>query len=192
MGYMYDAIHNTVRHDGKDDDDDRRGVIKDGERLRVRMTAMDSTQRAIASNDHDDNVELIDRQEMQDWDKAQLSARWKGGLEPGDRVRIGDKLMVVTGRNPANGKVQLSDASTSAQDAATIKQEARDAYERDLQNAWRNKSAADAEPGDSCTINGAPGRWCLESGKMVCRPIKSSKEHEWAVAGPLSDAEGSA
>jgi hypothetical protein len=187
MGYRYSAIHNTIINDGKDDE----RVIQDGEPLRVPMTLMDSTQLAIAGSSatlDDGDVTLVSRQELADWDKAQLSAVGRGAIQDGDRVRIGDKLMVVSGRNPTNGKVVPRDASTSAQDAATVRQEAYDSYDRDIQSRYLN--TRDAEAGDACTTSdGKRGTWRDKNGKMVCVAGKSPEEQEWAIAGPLSDEE---
>lgn len=237
MGYRYSAVHNTIIHDGKDDDDDKR-VIRDGGCVRVPLMMRDSsspppgakmwhhspipmrdsTQRSIAGSGSpgedgtsrvpprwamdqaaqilgrdsvtiDGDVELISRQELIDFDKAQLSAAWKGGLQDGDRVRIGDRDLVVSGRNPTNGKIQLSDASTSAQDAETARRNAYVAYDRDIQRSWMNTH--DAKAGDRCTTAGREsGTWREKNGRLICVPDdKSSKPDEWAIAGPLSDAE---
>jgi hypothetical protein len=129
------------------------------------------------------------RQELIDWDKAQLSARWKGGLAEGDRVRIGDKDLVVAGRNPENGKVQLRDASTSTPDADANRRDVYMQYDHDIQNSWMN--ARDAVAGEACLTAGREkGTWRKrdKDGKLVCVPGKSAQEQEWAIAGPLSDA----
>jgi hypothetical protein len=206
MPFMYDAVHNTVRRYETDEDDDDKRAIRDGERVRVPLMMRDSSapppgakmwhhspipmrdggsDRPLDGGD----VELISRRELADWDKAQLSARWKGGLQDGDRVRIGDKNLVVSGRNPTNGKIQLSDASTSAQDAETARRNAYVAYDRDIQRSWMNTH--DAKAGDRCTTAGREsGTWREKNGRLICVPDdKSSKPDEWAIAGPLSDAE---
>jgi hypothetical protein len=182
----YDPVYNILVRDANDDKE----ILEDGKSLRVRMTAMDSTQLAIARGNsatvEDSDVTLISRQEMQDFDKAELSARWKGGLQDGDRVRIGDKNLVVSGRNPTNGKVVLSDASTA--DAETVRQEAYVAYDRDIQNSWMQ--SRDAVAGGACTTAGREsGTWREreKDGRLVCVP--SGKPNEWDIAGPLSDAE---
>jgi hypothetical protein len=183
MPFMYDAIHNTVRR-YEEDEDDR--VIEDGKRIRVPMTMMDSMQRSIAGSvaTLDGDVQLVSRQELADWDKAQLSARWKNGLQDGDTFRLGERMVTVQGRNPATGKVVLRDASTSADG----RQEAYDSYDAEIQSRYLNTH--DAAAGESCVTAGRePGRWREreKDGRLVCVP--SGKPDEWAIAGPLSDAE---
>lgn len=209
----YDPIHNTILHDAADkryevDDEDavdENGILKDGRKIRVPLSMRDSNPHPCGAKmwygppmplfDSDirskprttnDKVALVDRQKIQDWQKAELSARWKGGLADGDIVRLGDRMQVVAGRNPENGKVQLRDATTTH--AETVKQAAYVAYDAAIQNAWRTR---DAESDDACTIDGELGRWRKDKdGNLVCTPTKTCEpsDHEW-MAGPLSDAE---
>ena len=136
-------------YDDEDENDSR--IVRDGETVRVSMFAMDSTQREIAArfprsralyqpsfvSDVEtafDQEAALDAQERRDFEKAQLSAAWKGGFQAGDRIRLGDRDMVVDGRNPANGKVRLRDA----EDAEALLDAAYAEYDYELTNAWRN------------------------------------------------------
>jgi hypothetical protein len=140
-------------YDDEDENDSR--IVRDGETVRVSMFAMDSTQREIAArfprsralyqpsfvSDVEtafDQEAALDAQERRDLERAQLSALWKGGLEPGDRIRMGDRMVEVGDRNPDTGKIRLHDAEVETwEDAETLKQQAYDAYDRELENAWR-------------------------------------------------------
>ena len=142
-----------MSHYEQDDDDEQ---IRDGESVRVPMFAMDSLQRSVAglsrsralhqpsfATDCDDDFladeqDVLDAAERRDFEKAQLSAAWKGGLERGDRIRLGDRMVVVGDRNPDTGKLRLHDAEVESwEDAETIRQQAYDDYDRELENAWR-------------------------------------------------------
>jgi hypothetical protein len=130
-----------------DEDDEQ---IRDGETVRVPMYCMDSLQRSVAGLSQSrarhqpsfvsdvetafDQEAALDAQERRDFEKAQLSAAWKGGFQAGDRIRLGDRDMVVDGRNPANGKVRLRDA----EDAEALLDAAYAEYDYELTNAWRN------------------------------------------------------
>jgi hypothetical protein len=194
----YDPVYNIFVRDARDkryeteNDDalDERGIIKDGKSVRVGLMMMDSgsVQQSIALEDA-----ARRREEARDWQKAELSSRWKGGLAEGDHVPIGDKLMVVSGRNPSNGKVQLRDAEgPAAPGRNVVKQRMYDEYDADIQRSWMQ--TRDAQAGGACTTAGRQsGTWRNKGGRLVCVPddksSKSPEEQEWAIAGPLSDAE---
>ncbi len=97
------------RHNN-DDAFDENGVLKDGRSVRVALLMMDGkTQRSVSLSDglgnragncpgyvmldNDDRAEH--RQQMYDFQKAELSARWKGGLTEGDTLKLGDRTMEV-------------------------------------------------------------------------------------------------
>ena len=117
------------------------------------------------------------RAEVRDFQKAELAAAYKGGLQAGDRLMLGDRQMEVVGHNPDTGKVQLADASLG--DAESIKQDAYDAAERDLTTAWsdgrrrivqrdpmgRLKSTFEFEGEDSMRTTQHPKSPALVSGK---------------------------
>lgn len=135
----------------------------------------------------DSQVESFSRRQMYDLEKAELGARWKGGLAEGDHVRMGDRMVTVQGRSPETGNLQFRDATTSTADA---RGEAYDSYDRDIQNSWMNTRDA-AEAGGVCTTAGREsGTWRRRAdGKLVCVPGKSTQEKEFELAGPLSDSE---
>lgn len=178
----YSIIHNSFIAD------ENERTIPDGERVRVPLTMMDSVQQAVAdmdATDYDD-VHVIDRQEMYDIQKAELSNRWQGGFKDGDHARINGKDWIADGRENGKVRLRLRDACTT--DAEKIKQSAYDSYEREISSAWMRDG--DAESGDACTINGEAGRWRKDKdGNLVCRPTKSGEpsDNEFAMAGPLSD-----
>jgi hypothetical protein len=65
------------------------------------------------------------------------------------------------------------------------RQKVYDDYENELQNAWRNPPTGagetefrGAKPGDSCTINGAPGVLRKIESKLVCVPISKDAMHD--------------
>ena len=184
------------------DEDDN--LLRDGEVMRVRMFMRDSfgrpltdaLGRPLAAQGRSAGYVFADTgqaerlAENRDFQKAELSARYKGGLQEGDHVRIGDRQLEVIGRNPSNNKLTLAD--TAQLDAETLKREAYDAAVAEQTNAWRRRPVDGDEPGGACVINGAPGRWCEEGGRLVCRPISSpapqeASPNEFAIAGPLSD-----
>ena len=134
-----------------DEDDEQ---IRDGKTVRVPMYCMDSLQRSVAGLSQSrarhqpsfvsdvetafDQEAALDAQERRDFEKAQLSAAWKGGLQAGDRIRLGDRIVVVGDRNPDTGKLRLHDVEVESwEDAETIRQQAYDAYDRELETAWR-------------------------------------------------------
>ena len=81
---------------------------------------------------------MADAAERRDFEKAQLSAAWKGGLERGDRIRLGDRMVVVGDRNPDTGKIRLHDAEVESwEDAESIRQQMYDEYDAEISNAWR-------------------------------------------------------
>jgi hypothetical protein len=212
------------------------GGVLGGERVRIPlylMDALDPTQQAIALSrmqlsDGLGNAaghrpgfvfsDAIDHRrlaEHRDFAKAELSARYRGGLQQGDRVQLGDRAMTVVGRNSENGKVRLSEVE-HAQDAAAERIAAYDAYNADLTSAWQRDE--DLAPGDDCIVNGEPGRICREGDQLVCRPLRQSArasfagsedrkvvqrdpmgrqkssfegpdDNEWALGGPLSDGQ---
>jgi hypothetical protein len=51
---------------------------------------------------------------------------------------MGDRMVEVGDRNPDTGKIRLHDAEVESwEDAETIRQQAYDAYDRELETAWR-------------------------------------------------------
>ena len=129
------------------------GIVKDGVSVRYPLYLEDSLDRRLtdvmgtplSTTGRTSGYVFADTnaarcQERRDFQKAELSARYKGGLQTGDHLTLSDRNMEVIGRNPDNDKVRLADTSTL--DAEAIKQEALDAYNQDITNAWRNKSVA--------------------------------------------------
>ena len=50
------------------------------------------------------------------------------------------------------------------------------------------------EEGGACAVNGTPGKWVREGGRLVCKPLGTRAPHEpdddeFQLAGPLSDAD---
>ena len=131
------------------------------------------------------------RLEDRDFHRAELSARYKGGIAAGDHVSIGDRRLEALGYNPENGKLVLAD--TAELDGESLKEEAYTAYKQDLSDAWKTRPTTDADVGGSCkTSSGAQGTWRKgKDGKVVCTPDKDGQpsDNEFAMAGPLSDAE---
>ena len=175
-----------TRHFEVDDDDDaydERGLLRDGHKVRVpvMMRDADSVQSAIAQEDARRHWH-----EQRDFAKAELSARWKGGLETGDVVRLGDRMVTVRGRSPETGNVIVKDAAKL--DAETIKQEAYDAYDRDLTSAWmRDRDADEPRAGEECSYGGFSGHYERDRhGNLVCAP-DDKNDRENVLAGPLSD-----
>ena len=126
-----------------------------------------------------------------EWQKAPLSARYKGGLADGDFVRLADRQMQVTGRNPETNKIQLAD--TTQVDGDTMKLDAYNASVREMTDAWKTRhDFSDQEPGGACTTGeGKSGKWRRGAdGKLVCMPTVSAKlvAREFEIGGPLSDA----
>lgn len=86
MPYVYDAVHNTIINDEQDADFED-GILKPGHALRVKMTAMDSTQQLIANeydetdDDTDDGEEFTDQRAMLDFEKARIAAAWRGRID---------------------------------------------------------------------------------------------------------------
>ena len=70
--------------------------------------------------------------------KAELSARWKGGLQLGDEVIIDGERMRVSGSNREGTKPILGGADTV--DAA---ERAYDGYEKHLSGAWKKQKEPD-------------------------------------------------
>ena len=138
------------------------------------------------------------RTQTRDFQKAQLSAEWKGGLADGDLVKFAGRTMEVLGYSDA-GKVRLADASEV--DANTIKQQAYDEYKTDLSEMWSKgfPHSRSMHEGGSCAINGALGRYEKKNGKLVCVKLpdkydrnnpqskpgkyKEPSDNEWAIAG---------
>lgn len=140
----------TYRHEFDDEEDtyDENSLLKDGKSARVPVFLRDSADRVLVDGlgqplpaagrqsgyvFADANVRR--RAEDRDYAKAELSARWRGGLQQGDHVKIGDRHLEVIGNNPNSGKLVLAD--TAQLDADEIKQAAYDAYKSDVTNAWR-------------------------------------------------------
>lgn len=195
--YFWDSAHNTLAVDDEDFED---GVLKPGHALRVRMTAMDSTQVAIAQSEYDEtdetdddtDDEFIDQQALYDIERAEISAIWRGGLQISDHVRIKNRDFVISGRNPENGKFQLTDAGELTGDEA--KQAAYDSYEADIQTAYlRDKvlPSNTARVGGQCMLNGVRGTYRMKGGELVCvtGESKEPSDREWEMGGPLSDAQ---
>ena len=135
-----------------DEDEQDDNLLKDGERLRVPMYMKDLAGNFLvdglgrplpaegrrsgfvfADNRPSDHAERY--AQHRDYQKAELSARYRGGFQVGDHVHLGDRNMQVTGHNPETGKVILSD--TAQLSADEIKREAYDAGVDAMTNAWR-------------------------------------------------------
>ena len=182
------AMNTRTRYD----DDDDRELLKDGERRRVSMYLMDSVQRSVAmhvadaygeSSDaalarpgsrfasdvtHDSNLK---REELYAFSDAERSAEWKGGLQVGDSITLNNKRYTVSERD-ADGRTRLAIDKQSAEEAKAF---AYDAYDAQLQEAWRGGDG-DAE-GDSCTTaDGQRGRLVHRNGALVCEPAGRSSE----------------
>ena len=69
--------------------------------------------------------------------KAELSARWKGGLQDGDPVHMGDRNLEVVGHNPKNNKLVLAD--TDMVDGDQLKSDAYKEYKKHLSGAWKKQ-----------------------------------------------------
>jgi hypothetical protein len=168
------AQHQHSRIDD-DDDDFENGILKDGHTYRVPMQMRDGVQRMRvvdalgrparnrpgylydatleASLDSEEERRLAE--ERRDYEKAQLSARWRGGLAEGDHVTLAGRHAVVSERK-AGGKVVLRALDHSALDAARAQAYAD--YDRELEQ--RYKSSGDAYALSSCEreSGGAPTR----------------------------------
>lgn len=194
--YYWDSIHNSLAVDDEDFED---GVLKPGHALRVRMTAMDSTQVAIAQSQNDeveddeteDGDEFTDQRAMLDFEKARIAAAWRGGLTDGDQVQIKGKMFTVNGRNPETGAVQLTDSGELSADE--LKTAAYLEADWNLQNAWRTSTRDAALPsttakvGGDCQIDGNKGRWAIQNGQLVCSPVQQSKYRAPASSSSAPD-----
>ena len=168
------------------------------------MYAMDGVQRSVGLALHDGQGQPVgngpgyvflanhrhladEKQRIYDEYNIELSNRWRGGLQPGDTVTVGGRRKTVVGRD-FEGKYLVRDAETL--DADTIKQQAYDAYNAELTSAWRRDH-------DSITERDPEGRELATFRKRKRRVTKYGREeeeyehepdeHEWEVAGPLSD-----
>ena len=185
-----------------DDDFDENGLLKDGKSARVRLEMRDSagyllvdaSGRPLPAEGRTAGYVFADanaERRVQDYDfqKAELSSRWKGGLEAGDHLTIGDKRFEILGTNPNNGKLVFAD--TEGLDAGEIKQQAYNDGVAATVNAWKTRPVTDQEPGDACTTaEGIQGHWRRgQNGKLVCKPSGDCEpsDNEWAMSGPLSD-----
>lgn len=193
-----------------EDEDDDDNIMRDGEVVRVPLymknsmgnVLCDANGRPLPAGGRRSgyvfsDTRVADRADRyaqhRDFQKAELASRWRGGFQEGDFLKMGDRDMCVTGHNPDNGKVLLSDASQL--NAEAIKREAYDAYNHDITNAWRtrptvyswDKPGDDDKEGAACVASGAVGQWRRDKdGKLVCVP---NSDNEFALAGPLSDSQ---
>lgn len=126
-------------HEISEDEAFDNDILKDGVRMVSSVMLMDSAGnmlvdalgRPISAGHHGyafADADAKRRIEDRAYAKAELSSRWKGGLQDGDHVTIGDRRLEVTGRNPENNKLVLSD--TAQLDGDEVKREAYDEVSR--------------------------------------------------------------
>lgn len=130
-----------------------------------------------AEDDQTDGDTFADRQSMLDWQKAELSARWKGGVSTGDLVRIKDQNYVVRGHPSANiFQLQLQDATTLDADGINeLKEAAYLDYAYDIEHAYL---------GDR-----KPKKTKRTAAKTKKEAEEEPEKDEFELAGPLSDAQ---
>ena len=131
------------------------GIIRDGVHVRVPMMMRDSAGRTLVDafgtplspNYGRRGYAFVDADNSQrcrehyDYQKEELSARWKGGLSNGDPVRIADRNLEVIGHNPENGKVVFVD--TDMVDADDAAERAYKQFKKHLSGAWKKQKEPD-------------------------------------------------
>jgi hypothetical protein len=117
-----------MRHDDEIDDDERKRVLKDGERLRVALTAMDATRKAVVAADGDP-LSLHKPGYRVSTDRAVQDAR--------DQAY--DEMVKAAGNSWKSEAQRIADAECAAE--PPLCQDSReDAYQRHknrMANAWR-------------------------------------------------------
>ena len=106
---------------------------------------------------YQDGRDIANRELNRDLRNAELSNAWKGGLQEGDNVTMGDRRMEVVGHNVDTGKTILAD--TAELDTDELKRAVYEDGVQAMNDAWRTRST-DNEPGGACvTSEGAQGKW---------------------------------
>lgn len=177
-----------------DDAFDEEGLLKDGQRLRTSMFAMDSLQRSVAVNVTDAFGESSDaalnrpggrfssdttndsdrarkRAETYEFADAERSAEYRGGLQVGDTIDLSGKRYTVSERG-RDGRTRLIVDKRSAEEAKAV---AYETYDAEIQRQWQTGAASDAvaKEGDACTTaDGRRGRVVRRNMALVCEPIQ--------------------